>query len=76
VRKLISTFAFFKCNLYRYIVLSGRNRAIVVGNAQPVLMDWARVEISKEDGDRLYIAERKEARGILEGLEKFGFLVK
>lgn len=41
-----------------------------------MLMDWAREEMTKEDGGRLYIAEEKEARGILEGLIKFGFLVE
>ena len=36
----------------------------------------AEAEMAKDDGDRLYIAEKKEARGILEGLAKFGFFVK
>ena len=58
------------------LMLSGANRAVVVGNAQPVLMEWARAEREKDDGDRLYIAGQREARGILEGLDAFGFLLR
>ena len=56
------------------LMLGGKNRAVVVGNAQPALMEWATAEEEEEDPERLYIATEKEARGILEGLAKFGFL--
>jgi HAD superfamily hydrolase (TIGR01484 family) len=57
------------------LMLGGKNRAVVVGNAQPALMEWATARIeTEEDPERLYIATEKEARGILEGLAKFGFL--
>ena len=57
------------------LMLGGENRAVVVGNAQPALMEWAKARIeTEEDPERLYIATEKEARGILEGLAEFGFL--
>ena len=57
------------------LMLGGKNRAVVVGNAQPALMEWATARLeTEEDPERLYIATEKEARGILEGLAKFGFL--
>ena len=50
----------------------GQNLSIVVSNAQPDLLDW--VEAQKAaNGDRLYVASKPEAYGILQGLRKFGF---
>ena len=57
-------------------MLGGENRAVVVGNAQPALMDWASAQdncVGSKDAAvacerRMYIAGDSEARGILEGL--------
>lgn len=55
-------------------MLSGKNRAIVVANAEPELKQWLQKEKADEAGsDRLYIASSNMALGILEGLEHFGF---
>ena len=64
------------------LMLGGENRAVVVGNAQPALMDWASAQdncVGSMDAAaacerRMYIAGDSEARGILEGLRAFGFL--
>ena len=64
------------------LMLGGENRAVVVGNAQPALMDWASAQdncVGSKDAAvacerRMYIAGDCEARGILEGLRAFGFL--
>ena len=57
-------------------MLSGQNLAIVVGNAQPDLVEWLK-EYKDESGNghqlRLFTAEQHRALGILEGLEQFGF---
>jgi len=53
----------------------GSAPCVEVGNAQLALMQWARGEMAKEGGGRLYISQGREARGILEGLDKFGFLI-
>ncbi|PNH08188.1 putative sucrose-phosphatase 1 [Tetrabaena socialis] len=60
------------------LMLSGENLAIVVGNAQPDLRRWAAQRQGEEPAlpngkHRLLMASRKEALGILEGLEHFGF---
>ncbi|GFR51603.1 hypothetical protein Agub_g14027 [Astrephomene gubernaculifera] len=60
------------------LMLSGENLAIVVGNAQPDLRQWAQQRQAAEPPlpsgkHRLLLATRKEALGILEGLEHFGF---
>ena len=54
------------------LMLSGRNKAIIVGNAQPDLMRWAMESAEGRDEGRLYVARAKEARGILEGLYELG----
>eukprot|EP00210_Caulerpa_lentillifera_P000298 g291.t1 len=56
------------------LMLSGKNLAIVVSNAQPDLKDWLNNEVSKDQNkNRLFMATQKEAYGILEGLENFQF---
>lgn len=59
------------------LMLSGENPAIVVGNAQPDLVKWVDQNKAKEGGRngklRLLVTTQHEARGILEGLEYFGF---
>ncbi|GLC47268.1 hypothetical protein PLESTF_000927300 [Pleodorina starrii] len=60
------------------LMLSGENLAIVVGNAQPDLRQWAQQRQASEPHlpsgkTRMLLASRKEALGILEGLEYFGF---
>ena len=55
-------------------MLSGKHRAIVVANAEPELKQWLLTEKKEMAGDnRLYIAESPMARGILEGVDHFGF---
>jgi sucrose-6F-phosphate phosphohydrolase len=63
------------------LMLGGENRAIIVGNAQPALMDWATAQDNCDGPDasgrcerRMYLAKDREAKGILEGLKAFGFL--
>jgi hypothetical protein len=58
---------------------AGENPAIVVGNAQPDLIQWVQEQKSKssESGDiekRLFVASKPEALGILEGLKAHGLL--
>ncbi|KXZ45571.1 hypothetical protein GPECTOR_53g157 [Gonium pectorale] len=60
------------------LMLSGENLAIVVGNAQPDLRQWAQQRQASEaplpsGKHRMLLATKKEALGILEGLEHFGF---
>ena len=56
-------------------MLGGANKAIVVGNAQPALARWAANAAAKEtDPNRLFLAEEKEALGVLEGLRAFGLM--
>lgn len=55
-------------------MLSGRHRAIVVGNAEPELKQWLSTEKRDMAGDvRVYIADSDMARGIMEGVKHFGF---
>ncbi|KAF8062739.1 SPP1 [Scenedesmus sp. PABB004] len=58
------------------LMLSGANLAIVVGNAQPDLLDWLAGHVGEPSPlpgrDRLHRAAAAEARGILEGLAYFG----
>ena len=58
------------------LMLSGKNLALVVGNAQPDLKEWVQQHKSDaspiEGKQRLYTSEKHEARGILEGLEYWG----
>jgi len=53
----------------------GSAPCVEVGNAQPALMQWARGEMAKEGGGRLYIAQERKASGVLKGVDKFGFLI-
>lgn len=46
------------------MMLEGACKAIVVGNAQPALMDWATDAVRRErDGGRVFIAKETTARG-------------
>lgn len=66
------------------LMLSGQNRALVVGNAQPDLVKWVAdqqqtagqvagsVGVNGDAKERLLMATKKEALGILEGLEYWG----
>lgn len=55
-------------------MLSGKHRAIVVGNAEPDLKEWLLTEKRELAGpSRLYIAEANMAKGIMEGVQHFGF---
>jgi hydroxymethylpyrimidine pyrophosphatase-like HAD family hydrolase len=58
------------------LMLSGKNLAIVVGNAQPDLKEWVQQHKSDaspiEGKQRLYTSKKHEAYGILEGLEYYG----
>lgn len=50
-------------------MLGGANPAVVVGNAQPELVDWV---LSQPQSPRLVMAEAPLARGLLEGLARHG----
>mmetsp|Transcript_13029 Transcript_13029/g.39460 ORF Transcript_13029/g.39460 Transcript_13029/m.39460 type:complete len:458 (-) Transcript_13029:370-1743(-) len=54
----------------------GRNRGIVVGNAQRELLEWLVEQRGRSDHDRsrLLLTDRNRAYGILEGLAHYGFL--
>ena len=54
-------------------MLSGQNLAIVVGNAQPDLLQWVNeTQLSPTGADaRLLVTDAHMARGILEGLQTF-----
>ena len=60
------------------LMLSGENKAIVVGNAQPALVRWAERASATERKihrrERLFVAAEKEALGVLEGLRAFGLM--
>lgn len=56
------------------LMLSGEERAIVVGNAQDGLVKWVASREDKDEGNRLITAKDTHARGILEGLRVMGFL--
>lgn len=48
---------------------AGANPAIVVGNAQPTLMDWL---VMQPQNDRIVYTTAEIARGILEGISRHG----
>lgn len=52
------------------IALFGKNRGIIVGNAQPELLHWHQ----QNPAPHRYLATAHYAAGILEGLEHFGIL--
>lgn len=58
-------------------MLEGRHRSIVVGNAHPVLLEWAEARqrglAAGTPGGQLLVAGGHRAHGILEGLQAFGF---
>lgn len=59
------------------LMLSGKNLAIVVGNAQPDLVTWVHAHQQKDESpvqgkQRLVQTKQHEALGILEGLEYYG----
>ena len=60
-------------------MLGGENsRGVVVGNAQPDLVEWAAAqgggggEEGGKEGGRLYVAKAGHAWGVIEGLQHFG----
>ena len=59
------------------LMLSGANRAVVVGNAQAELLAWAAgaggEAAAALPGGRLFMAREREAWGILEGLRHWAF---
>ena len=59
------------------LMLGGKNKAVVVGNAQPALLRWAEeTALTETDQNRLFVASEKEALGVLEGLRKFGLMAE
>ena len=53
-------------------MLEGDHRSIIVGNAHPELLEWARTQRAAGTGE-LLVTRAHRASGILEGLEQFGF---
>ncbi|KAL4457961.1 hypothetical protein ABPG75_012826 [Micractinium tetrahymenae] len=51
------------------LMLGGRNLAIVVGNAQPELVQWV---LGQPQEERMVVTDAPMARGILEGLARHG----
>ena len=51
------------------LMLEGGNPAIVVGNAQPALMEWA---VRQPQDGRVIVADAEVADGVLEGLARLG----
>lgn len=47
----------------------GENKAIVVGNGQPTLVDWL---LHQPQNDRIIFTDSHMAHGILEGLARHG----
>ena len=45
------------------------SKGIVVGNAQPALLDWT---VEQEQDGRITLADKPLARGVLEGLARQG----
>lgn len=56
------------------LMMSGESRAVVVGNAEPELREWANTFKSENqlESSRIFLAGEFEALGILEGLKNFG----
>lgn len=60
------------------LMLSGKSKAIVVGNAQKELLAWLEKELATQTKGpnglgRVYHAKNHEAAGVMEGLERFGW---
>jgi len=57
------------------LMLSGKTRCIIVGNAQSELRNWANQRMAGGELalGRVFLATEHEALGILQGLRKFGF---
>eukprot|EP00892_Ulva_mutabilis_P007092 jgi/Ulvmu1/4755/UM020_0040.1 len=51
------------------LMLEGESPGIVVGNAQPLLLDWA---VKQKQNGRVVLADKPLAHGILEGLARHG----
>mmetsp|Transcript_33865 Transcript_33865/g.73291 ORF Transcript_33865/g.73291 Transcript_33865/m.73291 type:complete len:117 (+) Transcript_33865:3-353(+) len=51
-------------------MIQGDSLAVIVGNAQPDLLDW--YEKNGRNNERVYYAKESTAGGILEGLQHFG----
>jgi len=49
--------------------MTGKNKAIVVGNAQPELVEWL---LRQPQNDRIVYTDAHIARGILEGMARHG----
>ena len=54
-------------------MLQGEHHAVVVGNAQPDLMEWARQAQAAGGGARPLVTRAARALGILEGLQQLKF---
>lgn len=55
-------------------MLEGQHFAVVVGNAQPDLMEWAQsAQNGAKRGKKPLIVEGHRAHGVLEGLQRLGF---
>ena len=53
------------------LMLGGENPAIVVGNAQDELLDWA---LTQRQTGRLVVCESPMALGVVEGLTRLGMM--
>lgn len=51
------------------LMLGGRNKAVVVGNAQPELVQWL---LQQPQSERLVLSDAPLGRGLLEGLARHG----
>lgn len=49
--------------------VAGRNLGLVVGNAQPALLEWL---VQQEQSKRIIYTDAPMANGILEGLARHG----
>lgn len=56
-------------------MMAGTNKGLIVSNAQKELLDFYQEQLKKEGGasGRLHISTRSHARGIVAGIEHFGF---
>lgn len=52
-----------------WLSVAGANPAIVVGNAQPRLVDWL---VQQPQNNRVVLTNAPIARGVLEGLARHG----
>lgn len=55
------------------LMLDGDGPGVVVGNAQPALVEWATERDQRQARGRVVLTEAPLARGVLEGLARHGF---